>query len=231
MNKIISLLLAVILCLTGIAVSASEVGTQSIIWGDADGDGEVSIIDVTSIQRYLVEIPVLSFNMEAAIVSGEDELSIIDATLIQRKLVNLIDQFPVEEVAVQPTEPEPTEAPTIEETEMKMVINDTPVTVEWEDNESVAALKEAVKNDPLTIQMSMYGGFEQVGSLGMTLPRNDTRITTDPGDVILYSGNQMVVFYGSNTWAYTRLGHITDKTTEELTQLLSNGNVTITMTY
>ena len=113
---------------------------------------------------------------------------------------------------------------------MKMVINDTPVTVEWEDNESVAALKEAVKNNPLAIQMSMYGGFEQVGSLGMTLPRSDTRITTDPGDVILYSGNQMVVFYGSNTWAYTRLGHITDKTQDELKGLLSNGSVIITLT-
>lgn len=225
MNKIISLLLAVILCLTGIAVSASEVGTQSIIWGDTDGDGDVTIIDATCIQRYLVEIPVLSFHMEAAIVSGEDDLSIIDATLIQRKLVNLIDRFPVEE-QIQPTE-EPATTPS----EMKMVINDTPVTFEWEDNESAAALKEAVKNDPLTIQMSMYGGFEQVGSLGMPLPRNDTRLTTQPGDVILYSGNQMVVFYGSNTWAYTRLGHISDKTTEELTQLLSNDNVTITLTY
>ena len=222
MNKIISLLLAVILCLTGIAVSASEVETQSITWGDTDGDGDVTIIDATCIQRYLVEIPVLSFHMEAAIVSGEDELSIIDATLIQRKLVNLIDHFPVEEI-IQPTEDN--------NAEMKMVINDTPVTVEWEDNESAAALKEAVKNDPLTIQMSMYGGFEQVGSLGMPLPRNDTRLTTQPGDVILYSGDQMVVFYGSNTWAYTRLGHITDKTTEELTALLSGGNVTITLTY
>ena len=222
MKKIINLLLAVVLCLSGIAVSASAVETQSITWGDADGDGEVSIIDATCIQRYLVEIPVPSFNLEAAIVSGEDELSIIDATLIQRKLVNLIDHFPVEEI-IQPTEDN--------NAEMKMVINDTPVTVEWEDNESVDALKEAVKHEPLTIQMSMYGGFEQVGSLGMTLPRNDTRITTDPGDVILYSGNQMVVFYGSNTWAYTRLGHVSDKTTEELTQLLSNDNVTITLTY
>ena len=225
MKKIINLLLAVVLCLSGIAVSASAVETQSITWGDADGDGEVSIIDVTCIQRYLVEIPVPSFHMEAAIVSGEDELSIIDATLIQRKLVNLIDRFPVEEQI------QPTEEPTAASSEMKMIINDTPVTVEWEDNESVAALKEAVKNDPLTIQMSMYGGFEQVGSLGMPLPRNDTRLTTQPGDVILYSGNQMVVFYGSNTWAYTRLGHISDKTTEELTQLLSNDNVTITLTY
>ena len=203
----------------------------SFVYGDADGDGEVSIIDATCIQRYLVEIPVPSFKLEAAIVSGEDELSIIDATLIQRKLVNLIDRFPIEDTTVQPTEPESTEAPMIEEVEMKMEINDTSVTVEWEDNESVAALKEAVKNDPLTIQMTMYGGFEQVGSLGMTLPRNDTRITTDPGDIILYSGDQLVVFYGSNTWAYTRLGHITDKTTEELTALLSNGEVTITLTY
>ena len=92
-------------------------------------------------------------------------------------------------------------------------------------------MKEAVKSKPLSVQMSMYGGFEQVGSLGMSLPRNDTRITTSPGDIILYSGNQMVVFYGSNTWAYTRLGHISDKTNEELTRLLSNGNVTITLTY
>ena len=212
----------------------TETKTESgpaFVYGDADNDGTLTILDATCIQRVLADFTVASFNKEAAMVSDGKELTIIDATLIQRKLVNLIDRFPVEEAAVQPTEPEPTEAPTIEEAEMKMVINDTPVTVEWEDNESVAALKEAVKNDPLTIQMSMYGGFEQVGSLGMTLPRNDTRITTQPGDVILYSGNQMVVFYGSNTWAYTRLGHITDKTTVELTQLLSNGNVTITLTY
>ncbi|MBQ1687148.1 MAG: hypothetical protein II074_06665, partial [Ruminococcus sp.] len=55
--------------------------------------------------------------------------------------------------------------------------------------------------------------------------------TTAAGDIVLYSGNQMVVFYGSNSWAYTRLGHITDKTNEELTQLLSNGNVTVTLSY
>ena len=197
----------------------------SFVYGDADNDGSLSILDATSIQRVLADYTVANFNKEAAMVSDGKELTIIDATLIQRKLVNLIDRFPVEEQI------QPTEEPTAASSEMKMGINDTPVTVEWEDNESVAALKEAVKNDPLTIQMSMYGGFEQVGSLGMTLPRNDTRITTNPGDVILYSGNQMVVFYGSNTWAYTRLGRITDRTTEELTELLSNGNVIITLSY
>lgn len=237
MKKIISLLCAIILALSGIVASACEVSqqntteTQAILWGDVDNDGILSILDATYIQRYLVGFTVSSFNKEVAIVSDSKELSIMDATLIQQKLCSLIARFPVEENIIQPTESEQIETQTTEKTEMKMLINSTPVIVEWEDNESVTALKEAVKNSPLIIQMSMYGGFEQVGSLGITLPRKDSRITTSSGDVILYSGNQMVVFYGSNTWAYTRLGHITDKTSEEMRELLSNGNVTITLSY
>ena len=115
------------------------------------------------------------------------------------------------------------------DTELEMTIGDTPVTVEWEDNETVEALKEAVKTEPLTVQMSMYGGFEQVGSLNMTLPRNDVQTTTSAGDIVLYAGDQLVVFYGSNSWAYTRLGHVSDKTQQELTELLSNGDVTVTL--
>ena len=111
---------------------------------------------------------------------------------------------------------------------MKMKINDTPVTVAWEDNESVAALKDLAMNG-LTIQMSMYGGFEQVGSIGRRLPSSDVQTSTSSGDIVLYSSNQLVVFYGSNSWAYTRLGHITDKTPEEMQALLSNGDVTITL--
>ena len=114
---------------------------------------------------------------------------------------------------------------------LQMTIGGTPVSVTWEDNESVQALKELCRSQTLTLNMSMYGGFEQVGSIGTTLPQNDVQTTTSAGDIVLYSGNQIVVFYGSNTWDYTRLGHITDKTQAELTQLLSNGNVTITLTY
>lgn len=95
--------------------------------------------------------------------------------------------------------------------------------VEWENNESVEALKELC---PLSVKMSMYGGFEQVGSIGSSLPRNDEQTTTDYGDIILYSGDQLVVFYGSNSWAYTRLGHIlADK--EIMEEALGNGDVTI----
>ena len=113
--------------------------------------------------------------------------------------------------------------------ELKLYIGETEMPVTWLDNASVEALKELAANG-LTIQMSMYGGFEQVGSLGANLPRDDKQTTTDYGDVVLYSGNQIVIFYGSNSWSYTRLGHI-DLSKEEMTDLLSKANVTITLKY
>ena len=82
---------------------------------------------------------------------------------------------------------------------------------------------------PLTIKMSMYGGFEQVGSIGHSLIRNDTPTTTQYGDIVLYSGDKIVIFYGSNSWAYTRLGHI-NLSQQEMTDLLSHGDVTIKIT-
>ncbi len=126
------------------------------------------------------------------------------------------------------TDTEPKQEETMMEKELKMRIGETEVQVVWEENESVQALKELVKDKPLSIQMSMYGGFEQVGSIGTSLPRNDRQTTTNSGDIVLYSGNQVVVFYGSNSWAYTRLGHITNKNQNDMRDLLSNGDVTIT---
>ncbi len=114
---------------------------------------------------------------------------------------------------------------------LRLQIDGTDVSVEWEDNESISALAELVKEEPLTVDMSMYGGFEQVGSLGSALPRNDEQTTAEAGDIVLYSGDQIVVFYGSNTWEYTRLGRITDKTADEMAELLGNGDVEITVSY
>ncbi|MBQ6518268.1 MAG: hypothetical protein IJI14_06085 [Anaerolineaceae bacterium] len=71
--------------------------------------------------------------------------------------------------------------------------------------------------------------IEQVGAIGTSLPRNDVQTVTSSGDIVLYSGNQIVVFYGSNSWAYTRLGRITDKTPQEMAELLGNGDTTITI--
>ena len=140
------------------------------------------------------------------------------------------------ETTASPTEskPEETQSETSKDTEEKpamktliMKIDGKKVTVDWEENEAVAALAELVKDRSLTVQTSMYGGFEQVGSIGTSLPRNDAQTTTQAGDIVLYSGDQIVVFYGSNAWAYTRLGHITDKTAAQMKDLLGNGNVTI----
>lgn len=99
------------------------------------------------------------------------------------------------------------------------------VDVIWGDNDSVKALKKLAK-DGLTINMSKYGGFEQVGSIGSTLPSSDTRITTNPGDIVLYSSNQIVIFYDSNTWSYTKLGHI-NLSKSELVDLLGDEDVVI----
>lgn len=130
------------------------------------------------------------------------------------------------EIATEIIQEEP--APT---GDLQMLINGTAVAVAWEDNAAVDTLKELCNGQTLTIDMSMYGGFEQVGSIGTQLPRDDVQTTTEAGDIMLYAGDQMVVFYGSNSWAYTRLGRITDKSQAQLSELLSGGNVTITLTY
>lgn len=126
------------------------------------------------------------------------------------------------------------EGPTVKEdsedlNEMKLKIGDKEIEVQWEENDSVNALMDMVEMEPLVIQLSMYGGNEQVGSIGSTLPNSDINITTEAGDIVLYDSSNIVIFYGSNTWDYTRLGKITDKSAEEMTELLSNGDVTVTI--
>lgn len=132
------------------------------------------------------------------------------------------------------TEPTTEETPGITQStdnnpegEISMSIDDTDVTVVWEDNESVMALKEFIADKPLVIDASAYGGFEQVGSLGTTLPSDDEQIQTKAGDIMLYSSDQIVVFFGTNSWSYTPLGRITDKSDQELEDLLKGDNVKI----
>ena len=109
------------------------------------------------------------------------------------------------------------------------MINEEVLEVEWENNEAVEALKEIVKENDLSIQLSKYGGFEQVGDIGYDLPTSDTQITTEPGDIMLYTDNQMVIFYGNNSWSYTRLGKIKNKSNEELKELLGNEDIIVNL--
>ena len=109
---------------------------------------------------------------------------------------------------------------------MSVSVDGVNLPVEWESNKSVEAMRKLA---PLTVKMSAYGGFEQVGRIGRTLPRNDVRITTSAGDIVLYAGNQIVIFYGTNTWEYTRLGHVIGKSEAELTEILGKNGVTLTI--
>ena len=132
------------------------------------------------------------------------------------------------ESAVSETRMSESEETEVEDTQtLKMTIENTVVDVIWEENASVEELKELAASG-LTVPMSMYGGFEQVGPIGQSIARNDEQTTTAPGDIVLYSGDQIVVFYGSNSWEYTRLGKI-NMSEDELTELLGNGDVTITL--
>lgn len=89
----------------------------------------------------------------------------------------------------------------------------------------MSALVEMMRESPVVIQMSDYSGFEKVGSLGTSLPTSNSQTTTQAGDIVLYNGNQIVIFYGSNSWNYTRLGYIDDLTGWE--EALGRGDVTV----
>ena len=99
-------------------------------------------------------------------------------------------------------------------------INGTVLDVQWEENETVAELIAYVQNENIMVNTTRYGGFEQVGSLPQRFSRNDDQMITGPGDIVLYSGNQLVLFFGSNSWSYTKLGHIKGMSAEELSELL-----------
>lgn len=114
--------------------------------------------------------------------------------------------------------------------EIKITVSGKTLPVKIEDNEATKALVSALREASITYEAHDYGGFEKVGGLGRRLPSSDSQITTQPGDVILYSGNQIVLFYGSNAWSYTRIGRMQYGTLDELKDFLQSGRGNITVT-
>ena len=109
-------------------------------------------------------------------------------------------------------------------------VNNNVLNIKLEDNSATIELKERLKNGDIVVNAHEYGGFEKVGNLGFSLPREDTNITTSAGDIVLYQGNQISLFYNSNSWNYTKLGKIQNVSSSELKNILGNGDVTITFT-
>ena len=100
------------------------------------------------------------------------------------------------------------------------------LTATLNDNSSSRALVEFLEKGSITIEMHDYGNFEKVGSLPTSFPRNDTQITTEPGDIILYQGNQITFYYDTNSWNFTRLGKIDGATKDGLKKIFGKGKVT-----
>lgn len=113
------------------------------------------------------------------------------------------------------------------QSKIKLTVGDKTMTATLVDNAATRELTAILSRGPITIEMDDYSGFEKVGALPQSLSTSNSQITTQPGDIMLYQGRNMVIFYGSNSWSYTRLGKIDGATTEGLRQFLGNGSVSV----
>ncbi|MBO4360428.1 MAG: hypothetical protein J5822_06085 [Eubacteriaceae bacterium] len=111
---------------------------------------------------------------------------------------------------------------------MRITIGDRFVTATLSDNASAKEFHELLEKGPVTVDMHDYGGFEKVGPLGTDIVRCDGNITTAPGDIILYQGDQVTIYYGVNTWSFTLLGHVDGATGESMREFLGSGDPTVT---
>lgn len=163
--------------------------------------------------------------------SAENETDLNEVEEIQPEMEENVSNLPEEDSFTQEgvtsdgTETGETQGDT--EMKMKVEAGDSTFTATMEDNEAAAALAEMMEEEPVVIEMDDYSGFEKVGSLGESLPASNSQMTTHPGDIVLYNGSQIVMFYGSNSWSYTKLAEIDDLTGWE--EALGNGSVTVTL--
>jgi hypothetical protein len=108
---------------------------------------------------------------------------------------------------------------------VKVKINDEVFDVKLENNSATQELVKELKKGNVTVNASEYGGFEKVGELGFSLPTNDENVETNSGDIVLYQGDKISLFYGSHSWSYTKLGKIDNVDSNKLKEVLGSGNV------
>ena len=122
--------------------------------------------------------------------------------------------------------PESKEDTTVDTHTFYLTVEGVTFPATFADNQGAEALADLLTDGPLTLSLEDYGGFEKVGSLGQSLPTSNTHMSTQSGDIVLYQGNQIVLFYGSNAWSYTPLGQVTDLTGWQ--EAVGHGDVTVT---
>ena len=129
-----------------------------------------------------------------------------------------------DEGIISPEEPSEEEA-----MQITFTVNGRELTASLAETQAAETLYEMLAEGAITLRLRDYGGWEKVGELGFSLPTSNEQMTTQPCDFVLYQGNQLVLFYGSNSWSYTRLGRIEDVSAAELREILGSGNVTVTL--
>ena len=112
---------------------------------------------------------------------------------------------------------------------IKLKINDETFDVKLENNSATQELIKTLEKGNVTVNATEYGGFEKVGDLGFSLPTSDENVNTSPGDIVLYQGDKMSLFYGSHSWSYTKLGKIENVDSNHLKEVLGSGDVTLVL--
>lgn len=184
------------------------------------------------LSAFIIGIGMLCFTACAA--GGAPAISRIDTSLPETSSSMAGNSSTAVESTTPETNPSQTvseqeekeEEPVMKQNTFSVTVGGTTFTANFADNTGAQALKELLAQGPVTIDMRDYGGFEKVGNLGQNLPTSNSQTTTQEGDIVLYQGNQIVIFYGSNSWSYTRLGKIDDLTGWR--EALGSGDVSVT---
>ena len=162
-------------------------------------------------------------------ISGAEQIEALAGEIRIEKVENAPPEETTQQSAAPvPTGREPADGTEQEENaEMKINVQagGRTFTATLEKNAATEAFAELMKNAPLVLSLSDYAGFEKVGALGTSLPAEDRQITAQAGDIVLYNGNQIVLFYGANSWSYTKLGRIDDLSGWE--EALGGGDITV----
>lgn len=122
-------------------------------------------------------------------------------------------------------------AQTMADEKLNITIGNETRTVVLVDNVGTRAMIAALHAGSITFTAHDYGDFEKVGALGQSLPTDDHKINTSAGDVVLYNGNNICIFYGSNTWSYTRIGRLENMSADEVRRFVraDEGQVEVTL--
>ena len=195
---------------------SAEIQTSAIsaVPSNSQKGTDYSIQDIVNLQDFLLAKPTKeNLKGKPYDLDGDGAWTVFDLCLMKR------------EVAIDSEQDSD-----IKENEIKMnvEVNGHLLTATLADNSSAKAFAELIKSEPLTIQMDDYANFEKVGKLPENLPRNDEQIRTEAGDIILYQGNQITIYYDENTWNFTRIGKIDNITQAELKEILGTDSVSVT---